>query len=169
VNGFGTLRCWNSGSIQLEELGEVIGLGNLIDHQLKRLDHLQAIIQRLSGNSFLIKGWALTIVTAMLSLALKDPPSPAVAYLSILPTVAFWGLDGYYLTLEIGMRHLYDAGAKELADSAGKDQLDRVFRATIQSEPVNIRRWLGATLRPVTSTIYVVLIVSACAVARSVR
>ena len=36
-------------------------MADAIDQQLKRLDHLQGIAQRLAGNSFLVKGWAVTL------------------------------------------------------------------------------------------------------------
>ncbi len=45
----------------------------LIDQQLKRLDHLQSIVQRVAGNSFLIKGWAVTLASAILGLTLSNP------------------------------------------------------------------------------------------------
>ena len=75
---------------------------------LKQLDHAQAIIQRLASNSFLLKGWAVTIVSAFVALALKDPkPAPSVAYLAAVPSLIFWLLDGYYLAMERAFRVQY--------------------------------------------------------------
>jgi hypothetical protein len=141
---------------------------NITDHQLKRLDHLQAIIQRLAGNSFLIKGWTLTLVSAVLGFALKDANNLHLAYFAVLPTFVFWGLDGYYLALEIEMRGLYNTGAQELAEKKYPDRPDDLPAPTIASDGFALFGWLSAALRPATSSIYIVLIICACLVARGV-
>jgi hypothetical protein len=141
---------------------------NITDHQLKRLDHLQAIIQRLAGNSFLIKGWTLTLVSAILGFALKDTNNPHLAYLAVLPTFAFWGLDGYYLALEIGMRGIYNTGARELAAKKYPDQANDLPSPTIEPDRFSLCGWLCATLRPATATIYVVQIICAYLAGRGV-
>jgi len=49
----------------------------------KHLVLLQDVIKRLAGNSFLIKGWSVTLVTALLGLAV-DGATPALAGLALL-------------------------------------------------------------------------------------
>lgn len=144
-------------------------MANVIEHRLKRLDHLQAIIQRLAGNSFLVKGWAITVASAMLGFALKDAKDPSIAYLSLLPGIAFWGLDGYYLTVEIEMRRLYDSGAIELVSKQYADEPSQFSIPSIKHEPLVFRKWLSATLRPATSVIYIVLVLSALLLGRSIH
>src|SRR5580704_9020987 len=87
------------------------------DQQLKRLDHLQGIVQRLGGNSFLIKGWTLTLVSAVLGFALKDPATTApLGYLALMPIILLWGLDAYYLAIERRVVSLYNNGATALSN-----------------------------------------------------
>ena len=68
---------------------------------------LQATVARLAGNSFTIKGWSVTLVSALLAFAVKELDWHLAA-LSILPLVLFWGLDAYYLRQERLFRHLYE-------------------------------------------------------------
>lgn len=57
--------------------------------------------------SFLIKGWTLTIIAAVFTLAAKDTDIKFViiAYI-IIP--CFWILDGFYISKERQYRSLYD-------------------------------------------------------------
>ena len=68
---------------------------------------IQGVVNRLSHNSFLLKGWSVVLVSAMFALAAKDSDLLFV-YLAYFPAVAFWGLDGYFLRQERLFRKLYD-------------------------------------------------------------
>lgn len=139
-------------------------MADAIDHQLKRLDHLQSIIQRLAGNSFLIKGWAITLTSAILGFALKDPASTgSLAFLAILPTLAFWELDAYYLALERGMRHLYNDGSDALR-TAHYNVAANLPDPQIGPRNVCFCGWLCAAWVPSTAVLYIVLLAGACAV-----
>ena len=71
---------------------------------IKHLDMLQHVITRMAHNSFLIKGWSLTLLIALAAL-----PYQTSFYLPLLFIVlAFWGLDGYFLHQERLYRALYD-------------------------------------------------------------
>ncbi len=41
-------------------------------NQIKHLEMIEAVIERLSKNSFQLKGWAMTLVTAIIALSAKD-------------------------------------------------------------------------------------------------
>ncbi len=69
----------------------------------KHLELIQGVVNRLAGNSFMLKGWALTIVAALVALANRK-----LAPIGLLPTVGFCLLDGYYLWQEKLFRVLYD-------------------------------------------------------------
>lgn len=71
---------------------------------LKEIDLIQAVINRMSYNSFLIKGWGLTLVTLVFSLQ----KNPADLYLAFVPLLSFWLLDAYFLRQERLYRHLYN-------------------------------------------------------------
>jgi hypothetical protein len=61
----------------------------------------------MAGNSFMLKGWSVTLVSALFALAAKDTTIIFV-YLAYFPAVAFWILDGYFLWQERLFRKLYD-------------------------------------------------------------
>jgi hypothetical protein len=76
------------------------------DQRIKHLEFIQAIIARLAGNSFLMKGWTVTLVAALFALAAKDANRNFMV-VAFLPAICFWGLDAYYLRQERIFRALY--------------------------------------------------------------
>lgn len=79
------------------------------DHH-KHMEFVQAIITRLANNSFLLKGWSLTLVSALLGFAVSQD-HVTLAAAAALPAIAFWLLDTYYLRQERAFRNIYDAVA----------------------------------------------------------
>ncbi len=79
-----------------------------MEHRLKHLEFIQGVVNRLSTNSFLLKGWSVVIVSALFALSAKDA-NPQFVLLAYVPALAFWGLDGYFLATEKAYRELYDA------------------------------------------------------------
>ena len=77
-----------------------------MDAKLKYLEFIQAIISRMSSNSFMLKGWCITLISALFALAAKDT-DPLYVLVAYIPIPAFWLLDGYYLSLERQYRELY--------------------------------------------------------------
>ena len=77
------------------------------DESIKHLEFIQGVIARMNSNSFLIKGWMITLVAALFALAAKDANNRyiLITYL-IIP--AFWLLDAFYLSFERQYRLLYD-------------------------------------------------------------
>ena len=73
----------------------------------KHLEFIQHIITRIANNSFLLKGWSLTISTAIVGLASKSE-GIAGDYFMLFPVVLFWYLDSYYLSQEKAFRDLYN-------------------------------------------------------------
>ena len=78
-----------------------------MENKRAHLEMIQGVINRMAGNSFLLKGWTITIVAALFALAQKES-NPAFMYLAYFPALVFWGLDGYYLWQERLFRKLYD-------------------------------------------------------------
>ena len=74
----------------------------------KHLEFIQATVVRMNSNSFMIKGWMITLVSALFALAAKDADTRfvMVTYVAI---PAFWVLDGFYVSQERRYRALYDA------------------------------------------------------------
>jgi hypothetical protein len=75
---------------------------------LKHLDYIEAVIARLAGNSFLIKGWAITVAGAIYGFAVHDADW-RLALVGVIPALTFWLLDGFFLRQEWRFRSLYDA------------------------------------------------------------
>lgn len=76
---------------------------DLKDYMLKEVDVIQGIINRMASNSFLIKGWTVTLVVVALLLEGSKYQVTAAA----IPLIGFWGLDGYFLYIEKLYRELY--------------------------------------------------------------
>lgn len=68
----------------------------------KEIDIIQSVISRMASNSFLIKGWTVTLVVG--SLVLKNENSYVIA---LIPIVVFWILDAFFLRQERLFRKLY--------------------------------------------------------------
>jgi len=78
-----------------------------MDKKIKHLEMLQTIIQRMAGNSFMLKGWSVILVSALFALAV-DASKSRLVFLAYLPAFVFWLLDGYFLYQERMFRKLYD-------------------------------------------------------------
>lgn len=78
-----------------------------MDNKYKHLELVQGIVNRMASNSFMLKGWAVTLVAGIFALAGKDTDKLyfLVAY---VPILVFWGLDAYYLFQERLYRSLYE-------------------------------------------------------------
>ncbi len=79
-----------------------------MDKKLKHLEMIQAVISRMAANSFLLKGWSVTLTAAVFALAGSKNDNAFLVLIALLPVVMFWGLDGYFLRQEKLFRKLYD-------------------------------------------------------------
>ena len=77
------------------------------DHEIKHMEFIQSGINRFASNSFQMKGWMLTIVSALLGFFVNSG-NTKFALVAILPVVVFWVLDAYYLQLERKFRGIYN-------------------------------------------------------------
>lgn len=78
-----------------------------MENKLKHLEFTQLTITRMGANSFLIKGWTVTLVAALFVLS-ADNSDRNYVLLALIPSLLFWGLDGYYLWQERRFRLLYE-------------------------------------------------------------
>lgn len=79
-------------------------MGNKQTH----LEMIQGVIDRMGGNSFLLKGWAVTLLVGLLALDISKSGVSCVK-IAYLPILLFWILDGYFLYQERLFRRLYDS------------------------------------------------------------
>lgn len=85
-----------------------------MEAKLKHLEFIQAAISRMAQNSFLIKGWSVTLVSALFAFAAAghDHRYVLISYIAI---PAFWILDGFFIATERRFRALYDEARKQEA------------------------------------------------------
>jgi hypothetical protein len=76
--------------------------------KIKHLEFIQLVITRMNVNSFLLKGWSVTLVAALFAFAAKDTNIEYVL-ITYISTPLFWFLDGYYLSQERQYRGLYNS------------------------------------------------------------
>ncbi|MGH0678105.1 hypothetical protein ACQVPP_12950 [Bacillus luti] len=80
-----------------------------MDSKLKHLEFIQQTITRMASNSFKLKGWTVTLLSALLIFILSNPKvNLNIFYLSFLPVLAFWYLDAFFLKQERLFRKLYE-------------------------------------------------------------
>lgn len=74
--------------------------------QIKHLEFIQSVITRMNTNSFQLKGWSITLVSALLAL-FASTKNMNFILVAIFPALVFWFLDAYYLMQERKFRGLY--------------------------------------------------------------
>lgn len=78
-----------------------------MENKQKHLEFIQVLIERMSGNSFLLKRWSVTLVTALIAIGTKERDINTLL-ISFIPVIIFWVLDGFYLFKERLYRSLYE-------------------------------------------------------------
>lgn len=78
-----------------------------MENKIKYLEMIQSVINKMAGNSFMLKGWAVTLVAGIFALSSKEA-SNLFFFITYIPIITFWGLDAYYLQQERLYRSLYN-------------------------------------------------------------
>lgn len=122
---------------------------------MKHLEFIQGVINRMAGNSFLLKGWSVTLTSALFALAAKDA-NPMFVYLAYFPCATFWALDGYFLRQERLFRKLFAATASIPGGDPAFSMSTAPYEAQVDS-------WLSTTfsltLRLFHGTVFAVIAV----------
>jgi hypothetical protein len=74
------------------------------EYLMKEVEIIQSIIKRMASNSFLIKGWTVALVVAVLLL----DGNKFHAIIAYIPLTMFWALDAFFLWQEKMYRKLYE-------------------------------------------------------------
>lgn len=82
-----------------------------LDQKVEYLKLIQGVIERMSRFGFLIKGWAVTLVSAIFVLA-AEQSEQSLLFIAIVVVVSFWYLDTFFLHTEHKYRSLYSAATK---------------------------------------------------------
>lgn len=78
-----------------------------MEKTIAHLGFIQAVISRMGSNSFLLKGWSVTMVAAIFALSAKDADHRFVM-MAYFPILIFWMLDAFFLHQEKLFRKLYE-------------------------------------------------------------
>lgn len=78
-----------------------------MEKKIKHLEMIQSVIERMGNNSFFIKGWSITLVSAIFVVAIQNDEKTFTLW-ALFPAIIFWFLDGFYLRQERLLRVLYD-------------------------------------------------------------
>lgn len=108
------------------------------DAELKHLEFIQNIVTRMANNSFLLKGWSVTLVAAIFVLTVNNP-SVYLVFVAVFPALAFWGLDAYYLRQERLFRQLYRQAIED-PDSV------TVFSMDASGHRCNVDTWFNTAI-----------------------
>ena len=77
----------------------------------KEIDLIQGVINRMANNSFLLKGWIISLIAVILALTKDTIVATQLSYFNailLLPVVVFWYLDAFFLHKERCYQKLYD-------------------------------------------------------------
>lgn len=100
----------------------------------KHLDYIQAIINRHNTNSFILKGWAITLTIAIVAFS-GSVKQPYLIFASIPAIFLFWALDALYLSNERCFVDLYNTVAEGSSEiPKAKCFKAKVYPASVQFE-----------------------------------
>jgi len=74
----------------------------------KEIELIEACISRMAHNSFLLKGWVLSLFAILLTVSIKLEYGCKIGLVIAFTVVCFWYLDAFFLRVERKYRKLYD-------------------------------------------------------------
>lgn len=107
---FGSRRSEEAGPLPEEDFS---------DARMKHLEFVQAAITRMASNSFVFKGWAISLASGLAAFAAIESTKPLLIIV-LLSTGLFWAMDAYYLWLERGFVKRW----VEIADAPASQPVD---------------------------------------------
>ena len=120
---------------------------------VEHLRLIQGVINRMAQVSFILKGWAVTIVVAMFGFA-ANTSTPWLGLLTLFPSLLFGGLDAYYLKQERLFRCLYE---KARLDPDGK--VIPSFSMNTNPCEGEVGSWWRTLLRPTIGWFYGTIVI----------
>jgi len=120
------------------------------DNKIKHLEFVQKGIERMTTLSFQLKGWCITLVSALNVLAAKDMDKTHMTLIYFIIPI-FWALDAFYLSKERQYRLLYDKVRKKQDAEIDFDMSTLEFK-------VGNNTWLMSLLSKSQWPIYVTLL-----------
>lgn len=131
-----------------------------MEKKLKHLEFLQGIINRMANCSFLLKGWSVILVAALLALSSATQEKISLISISFVPIIVFWILDGYYLWQERLFRSVYNA-----VRTKDEDEIDFEMNPMAFIGKGKGNTWLSTIFSKTIFLFYLSLIITMTAVA----
>lgn len=105
---------------QSQVTGAKTNLTNIMNRKdvlLKEIELIQAKIDKVEKTSFVIKGWVITMVTAVLALLPETIDKLILGIVVGVSVIAFWYLDAFYLKVDRCYRWKYNWVVTNRADN----------------------------------------------------
>lgn len=118
--------------------------------RIRYLEAIQRVVDRLSNISFILKGWAVSLVAGLMALAASGS-NQGFVLIAYIPIAVFWFLDAYFLMMERQYRDLF----KENIDLSQK-----LEQFTLKREKDNIVIFVKALFSITMLLTYIPLIAS---------
>ena len=127
-----------------------------MSNKQKHLEMIQGVINRLSRNSFLLKGWSVTLFSALIALSTHNSNINLV-YFAWIPIIILWGLDAFFLRQEKLFRKLYDL-VREVPENKIDFSMD-TDQIVGNDRPKRWKAFLSKTLIPFHGPLFLTIIV----------
>lgn len=76
------------------------------EKEIKHLEMIESVIERMGQNSFALKGWTMSLIVAICAFSAAGTERK-FALVAIVPIIVFWFLDSCYLQKERKYRELF--------------------------------------------------------------
>lgn len=113
----------------------------------KEIDLIQGCINRMANNSFLLKGWLVSLVVVIVALS-PDELNKFVVITLIMVTISFWYLDAFFLRTEKLYTKLYEwvlekrnQGKKDFQYNLNPHRFDREVESVVKVMFSKTLRW----------------------------
>lgn len=113
--------------------------GTTADDKRKHLELIQGVINRMASNSFLFKGWSITIIAGLSAFATQGS-NTSLMVVPIVSTLLFWSVDAYYLMLERAFINLYNKTATTRPEAIN-------YSLTPEKDDKSFIRWFATFFR----------------------
>lgn len=134
------------------------------DERIKHMEMVQAVVARLGGNGFVVKGWAITVAGAFQGFSVTRE-NGWLAAVGILPTVLFWFLDASFLRSERAFRVLFERARLGQTEVFFMNATSPEHLKSLPEADQKCLSWRQTIFRLSLLAFYSALIVSAAAVA----
>lgn len=140
---------------------------NNIEILHKEIDLIQACIGRMAQNSFLIKGWLITLIAVVLALLPESFNIRGLCIVGFTITICFWYLDAFFLKTERLYRWKYEWVVQNRVNSQSyfydlnpynKDMWTLTKEGSAKKEPNIICVMLTKTLIPMYGVLLICIL-----------